>query len=91
MIYLCGADFAALTLRQKNMLAEYVRRGGGLIVFGGRPGLVLGRFGKGRVAVVGMTCFGSPTGSQTPFWQWRSWVVLLRDLAWWTAGQDERF
>ena len=169
VIYLCGADLAALTLRQKNMLAEYVRRGGGLIVFGGhkaldraglkgslleevlpvtggagipplvalpggaplsrgaahgvtqfadfdaaplcyylhdlqarpeaqtlitvggRPGLVVGQCGKGRVAVVGMTCFGAPAASQTPFWQWRSWVVLLRDLAWWAAGQDEHF
>jgi len=188
VIYLCGADLTALTLRQKNMLAEYVRRGGGLIVFGGhkaldraglkgslleevvpvtgsagipplvawsggaplargaahpvtqfadfdaspvcfymhdlqarpeaqvlirvggRPGLVVGTCGKGRVAVIGMTCFGSPGesptrgpvsprpafGSQndaagTPFWQWRSWVLLLRDLAWWTAGQDDHF
>jgi uncharacterized membrane protein len=169
VIYLCGADLTALTLRRKNMLAEYVRRGGGLIVFGGhkaldraglkgslleevlpvtggaglpplvtlpggaplvrghdhpvtqyadfdsppvcfyvhdlearpgaqtiitvggKPGLVVGKCGKGRVAVVGMTCFGAPAGAQTPFWQWRSWVLLLRDLAWWAAGQDEHF
>ena len=39
VIYLCGADLTALTLRQKNMLAEYVRRGGGLIVFGGHKAL----------------------------------------------------
>ncbi|MHB8972192.1 MAG: glutamine amidotransferase [Pirellulaceae bacterium] len=169
VIYLCGADLTALTLRQKNMLSEYVRRGGGLIVFGGhkaldraglqgslledvvpvvggagipplvalpggapltrgvahpvtqfadfdastvcffvhdvqarpeaqtlitvggKPSLVVGACGKGRVAVIGMTCFGSPGESQTPFWQWRSWVLLLRDLAWWVAGQDEHF
>lgn len=169
VIYLCGADLTALTLRQKNMLAQYVRRGGGLIVLGGhkaldraglkgslleevlpvtggagvpplvalpggaplvraaghpvtqyadfaaaplcffvhdlqarpeaqtlitvggRPGLVVGSCCKGRVAVVGMTCFGDPSASQTPFWQWRSWVLLLRDLAWWAAGQDEHF
>ena len=169
VIYLCGADLAALTLRQKNMLAEYVRRGGGLIVFGGhkaldraglkgslleevlpvtggaglpplvhlsggvplargmahpvtqfadfdsppvcfymhdlqarpeaqtlitvggKPGLVVGTCGKGRVAVIGMTCFGTAAEAQTPFWQWRSWVLLLRDLAWWVAGQDEHF
>ena len=169
VIYLCCADLTALTLRQKNMLAEYVRRGGGLIVFGGhkaldraglngslleqvlpvtgssglpplitlpggvpltrgtahpvtqfadfdsppvcfyvhdlqarpeaqaiitvggKPGLVVGKFGKGRVAVIGMTCFGAPVESQTSFWQWRSWVLLLRDLAWWAAGQDEHF
>jgi hypothetical protein len=169
VIYLCGADLTALTLRQKNMLAEYVRRGGGLIVFGGhkaldraglrgslleeilpvtgagglpplvtlpggvplargtdhpvtqfvdfeaapvcfyvhdlqarpeaqtiitvggRPGVVVGQSGKGRVAVIGMTCFGAPAESQTAFWEWRAWVLLLRDLAWWVAGQDDRF
>ena len=31
-----------------------------IITVGGRPGLVVGRCGKGRVAVVGMTCFGPP-------------------------------
>jgi uncharacterized membrane protein len=62
-----------------------------LITVGGRPGLVVGKYGKGRVAAIGMTCFGSPAESQTPFWRWRSWVLLLRDLAWWTAGQDEHF
>jgi len=169
VIYLCGADLTALTLRQKHMLAEYVRRGGGLLVFGGhkaldraglngslledvlpvmggaglpplvplpggaplvpgvthsvtqfvdfdaapvcfyvhdlkarpeaqtlvsvggKPGIVVGTRGKGRVAVIGMTCFGAPGEGQTPFWQWRSWVLLLRDLAWWVAGQDEHF
>jgi len=38
-----------------------------------------------------MTCFGACIESQTPFWQWSSWVLLLRDLAWWAAGQDEHF
>jgi uncharacterized membrane protein len=169
VVYLCGADLTALTLRQKNLLAEYVRRGGGLIVFGGhkaldraglkgslledvlpvtggaglpplvslpggaplvpraphpvtqfadfesspvcfyvhdlearpeaqtlitvgdKPGIVVGKYGKGRVAVVGMTCFGLPAEAQTPFCQWRCWVLLLRDLAWWAASQDSHF
>ena len=169
MVYLCGVDLTALTLRQKNMLAEYVRRGGGLIMFGGhraldraglkgslleevapvtcaaglrpllefkggapvakggkhpvtdftefdqkplcyflhdlqpkaeaqtvltvggKPALVTGQVGKGRVAVVGMTCFGDPAEGQTAFWKWDSWVLLLRDLSWWVAGADEHF
>jgi len=62
-----------------------------LITVGGKPGMVVGTSGKGRVAVIGMTCFGAPAESQTPFWQWRCWVLLLRDLAGWTAGQDEHF
>jgi uncharacterized membrane protein len=169
VIYMCGADLTALTLRQKHMLAEYIRRGGGLMVFGGhkaldraglqgslleqvlpvtggsgipplvsfpggadlkpgtphpvtryvdfaahpvcfythdlqarpeaqtivsvdnRPGIVVGTCGKGRVAVIGITCFGSPTKDQAAFWQWPSWLLLLRDLAWWTAGEDQHF
>jgi uncharacterized membrane protein len=74
-----------------------------LITVGGKPGVVVGKIGKGRVAVIGMTCFGaSPPGplplageggadAKTPFWQWNYWVLLLRDLSWWVAGQDEHF
>jgi uncharacterized membrane protein len=62
-----------------------------LITVGGKPGLVVGKCGKGRVVVIGMTCFGAPAESQIPFWQWDSWLLLLRDLAWWAAGQDEHF
>ena len=169
VVYLCGADLTALTLRQKYMLAEYVRRGGGLIMFGGhkaldraglkgslleeiapvvcqsgipplvefkqgapvlkgakhpvteyaefaqaplcfflhdlqakpeaqvvltvggKPALVTAQVGKGRVAVIGMTCFGDPAEGQTAFWKWDYWVLLLRDLSWWVAGQDEHF
>ncbi|HEY3398956.1 MAG TPA: hypothetical protein VGM19_15010 [Armatimonadota bacterium] len=45
LIYLCGADASALTLRQKHMIAEYVRRGGGLIVLGGHKTLDRGSMG----------------------------------------------
>lgn len=169
LIYLCGADLTALTLRQKHMIAEYVRRGGGLIVFGGhksldrggakgslieeilpvtcqgglppllhfpqgaplvkasphpvteyadlsptpvcffihdlrarpeaqtimtvadKPAIVVGQVGKGRVAVIALTCFGEPAEGQTPFWKWPYWVLLLRDLSWWVAGEDQHF
>ncbi len=169
VIYLCGADLTALTLRQKHMLAEYVQRGGGLIMFGGhkaldraglkgslleeiapvvcqagmppllqfrggtpvvkgdkhpvteyaefaqgplcffahdlqakpdaqtlltvggKPGIVVGKIGQGRVAVIGLTCFGDPAEGQTPFWKWDYWVLLLRDLSWWVAGEDQHF
>jgi uncharacterized membrane protein len=169
VIYLCDVDASGLTLRQKHMIAEYVRRGGGLIVFGGhktlergsmrgsllaevlpvtigegmppllhfprgapvvkgaghpttdsadfsgdpvcfwmhdlparseaqtiltvegKPAVVVGRIGQGRVACVAMTCLGSPAEGQTPFWQWSSWLNFLRDLSWWVAGQDDHF
>ena len=74
-----------------------------LLTVGGKPGIVVGKVGKGRVAVIGLTCFGaSPPGplslagegeskGQTPFWKWDYWVVLLRDLSWWVAGEDGHF
>jgi len=170
VIYLCDVDVGCLTLRQKRMLVEYVRRGGGLVLLGGhrafdrgrmaeslldevlplasqqdvlpplvrfpggvplkkgvehpvvaftdlsgtplcfcmhnlrvrdearviltageRPAIVLGQAGQGRVACLTMTCFGRPGEGQTPFWEWPGWVVLLRDISWWTAGEDQHF
>ncbi len=174
VIVLCDVEASALTLRQKHMLSEYVRRGGGLVFMGGhktlergnfagslleellpvslqpafaplvhfpqgrplargdahpttqmcdfaglpavyfvhevqvkpgaaviltagdRPAVVVGTCGRGRVACVAATAFGGPPTDATatsalPFWQWRSWPTFLRDLLWWTAGQDQRF
>jgi len=170
VVYLCDVDAGSLTLRQKRMLVEYVRRGGGLVLLGGhrafdrgrmaeslldemlpvtcqrdvlppltgfpggvalrkgtahpvtaftdlsasplcfymhdvqardgadviltaeeRPAIVLGRAGRGRVACLAMTCFGDPGEGQMPFWKWPGWVILLRDISWWTAGEDEHF
>ncbi|MHB9022829.1 MAG: glutamine amidotransferase [Armatimonadota bacterium] len=169
VIAFVDVDCSALGLRQKRMLVEYVRRGGGLVIFGGhkaldrggmrgslldemlpvewaedntplahaaagfplakgerhpitdflkvdakpvcffmhdlkpragaqtvltaggKPALVLGAFGKGRVAVLTLTCFGDPQPGQQPFWEWSPWTNLLRDLCWWTAGEDGHF
>ncbi|MHB9129456.1 MAG: glutamine amidotransferase [Armatimonadota bacterium] len=170
LIYFCDVDTTSFTLRQKRMLVEYVRRGGGLIVLGGhksferggipdslldelmpvncpkgelppllytqsgaplakgidhpltefldftetplcfyqhnftmregaqtiltsggKPAVVIGRAGKGRVACVGLTCFGDPAEGKTPFWKWSGWPTFLRDLSWWTAGDDQHF
>ena len=170
VIYLCDVDAGFLTVRQKRMLVEYVRRGGGLVLLGGhrafdrgrmagslldeerpvasqqktflplarfptgvplrkgsehpvvaftdlseqplcfcmhevqardgadvilmaddRPAIVLGKAGMGRIACAAMTCFGDPGEGQTPFWKWPGWVVLLRDISWWAAGEDQHF
>lgn len=169
LVILCDTDATCLTLRQKRMLLEYVRRGGGAIFLGGhkafergglagslldemlpiavasgsgsllhapgglplekaqphpltafldlaagpavqwmhevqaRPGsetiltaggnpaVVLGHFGKGRVVCCALTCFGVDGPGRAPFWQWPAWAPFLRDLCWWTAGDDAHF
>lgn len=59
-----------------------------LLHVAGKPAVVVGRFGRGRVACVLLTCMGDPAPGKMPFWQWAGWVVLLRDLCRWTAGWD---
>lgn len=170
LVILCDVDITGMTLRQKRLLVEYVRRGGGLLMLGGhktferggirgslldevlpvtfpdgdlpplkhlpaggtlekaephpltqyldlsaapkcyflnnlipRPGaqtiltvdkapaIVLGTFGKGRVACVALTPLGAPAPGQVPFWQWDNWTLFLRDICWWVGGEDEHF
>ena len=44
---------------------------------GERPLLVLGRYGKGRVAVFLGAPLGTGAHGQTPFWNWQGWPTLL--------------
>ncbi len=53
----------------------------------GDPAVVAGKFGKGRVCCIMMTCHGDPAKGEIPFWNWSEWPILLRDLSWWTTGQ----
>ena len=55
------------------------------------PALVLGRYGKGRVACLLATTHGAPAQGETPFWRWTGWPTLLRNVIWWTTGEDRRF
>lgn len=169
VIAICDLQAASLTLRQKRMLEEYVKRGGGLVMLGGHvaferghiqgsllepllpvvckpafaplihtpqgqalvsgqdhpttvscnfadapvayfvhdvqprpraqvllkvgehPAVVVGSYGEGRVACITLAAFGDPGPDQIPFWQWRSWITFVRDLLWWTAGEEARF
>ncbi len=56
----------------------------------GDPAVVVGAFGKGRVACVLMTCHGDPATGENPFWNWPAWPVFLRDLCWWITGKEDR-
>lgn len=50
-----------------------------------KPILIVGEFGKGRVAVFTATCRGYPKEGQLAYWQWSGWHALMaqtvRDLA----------
>ncbi len=54
-----------------------------VLTAGGKPLLVLGKYGKGRVAV--LTC--SPTGvgehGETPWWEWDGWSPLMKNILSW--------
>jgi len=168
IVYLCNVPVKCLTLRQKNFLHEYVRRGGAMVALaghqayergGGRgslleevmpvkmlrtvdegllyakdglpitiapdihwlreistrqkpmayflhkvavkpsaqvlarageePFLVVGTYGKGRVACVLASPNGDPAEGQTGFWDWDDWIYLLRDVSWWTMQHGE--
>jgi len=54
---------------------------------GGRPVMVLGDYGKGRVAVFAGTVLGIPPQGTVPFWEWKDWPALLgRTLQWLSGG-----
>ena len=55
---------------------------------GRMPLLVLGQYGKGRVAAFLGTPMGEAPEGQTPFWQWQDWDKLMRNtLVWLAAGK----
>jgi uncharacterized membrane protein len=56
-----------------------------VITAGDAPILVLGTHGKGRVAVFLATLHGDPAKDVTPYWQWKSWPVLVRNIVNWLA------
>lgn len=47
---------------------------------GDRPVLVLGRYGKGKVAALTLSPTGDPRPGQTAWWDWESWPVLVRNI-----------
>lgn len=48
-----------------------------LVAGDNEPILIVGTFGKGRVAVFTATCRGYPKEGQTPYWRWDGWPALL--------------
>jgi len=58
-----------------------------LLTADGKPLLVAGTYGKGRVAVYGGTVLGDPPAGKLPYWQWDGWPSILADtMNWLVAG-----
>jgi len=55
---------------------------------GGRPAIVTGQVGQGRVAAVLLTPWGVPAQGQTGFWEWRLWPLHLANLMNWLQGKE---
>ncbi|MHB9134314.1 MAG: glutamine amidotransferase [Armatimonadota bacterium] len=58
-----------------------------LLTADGKPLLITGTYGKGRVAVFAGTVMGDPPAGKLPFWQWDGWPTILADtMNWLVAG-----
>jgi len=57
-----------------------------ILTAGGRPFLVLGRYGKGRVACLLGTVLGQPSD---PFWQTAKYQKTVENTCRWLVGQDK--
>ena len=60
-----------------------------LMKAGDRPCLVVGTYGKGKVAVFTGTPMGLPGEKQLPFWEWDGWTILMSNLAQWLMMTEE--
>ena len=59
-----------------------------LLTAGGKPLLITGTCGKGRVAVYAGTVLGDPQTGQLPFWEWKDWpTIMAATIDWLTAPQ----
>jgi len=58
-----------------------------VLTAGDVPILVLGTHGKGRVAVFLATLHGDPGTEVLPYWQWKSWPTLVRNVVNWLAAE----
>ena len=53
---------------------------------GEKPVLVLGRYGKGRVAALTLSPTGDPKGGETAWWDWEGWSPLVKNIFTWLNG-----
>ncbi len=80
---LAGVDFAEGPRVYWAHHTKAKRAAATVLTFDGAPALVLGRFGKGRVAAFTGSVLGEATRGQTPFWESRAWRRLLGNTIEW--------
>ena len=57
-----------------------------LLTAAGKPLLIAGAYGKGRVALFAGTVLGDPQAGQNPFWTWNDWpAIMATTIGWLTA------
>ena len=52
---------------------------------GDHPALIVGRYGKGRVATLALSPMGSPKKGETAWWAWNDWPQLLKNIFTWMS------
>ena len=58
---------------------------------GDQPALILGKYGKGKVAVLTLSPTGIGAESETQWWDWKGWFPLVRNtFAWLTPAEVEQ-
>jgi len=61
-----------------------------LLKAGDEPLLIVGEYGKGRVAVFAGSVMGDSPPGALPFWEWRGWPVVLSRTVQWLAEAPAR-
>lgn len=57
---------------------------------GEKPALILGKYGKGKVAVFALSPTGLGAQGETQWWDWDGWFPLVRNvMTWFTQEQKE--
>lgn len=85
-----GDGFGALSWDEEPLLYWYhtVKPKDGskiLLTVDGKPALVAGAAGKGRVAVFTGTVMGNPEPGRMPLWEWDGWPRILAATIQWLA------
>jgi len=54
-----------------------------ILTAGGKPNLILGKYGKGKVVLLTLSPTGAATNDKTAWWTWDGWPGLLKNLFTW--------
>jgi uncharacterized membrane protein len=55
---------------------------------GDKPALVVGRYGKGKVAALSLSPTGVGAQGEVPWWDWDGWFPLVRNLFVWAKRKE---